>query len=39
MIHHYITWYYEGDIKYAEAWIQIDFIWLHLCLSRKKIKV
>lgn len=39
MIKHYITKYVENGIKYAEAWIQIDFLGKSWCIFRKKIEV
>jgi len=39
MIHHYITKYEELGIRYAESWIQINFLGLCWCFSRKKIEI
>ena len=35
-MHHYMTFYEEDGIKYAEAWLQINF--LSWCLCFWKIK-
>lgn len=39
MIHHYITGYEEDGKRWVESWIQIDVLWLCLCLSRRRIEV
>ena len=39
MLHHYITKYEEAGIKYAEAWMQINFFGLCWCFSKRKIQI
>lgn len=39
MVHHYITKYTENEIKYAEAWLQINIFGYTLCFSKRKIKI
>ena len=39
MISHYITKYFEDNIKYAEAWIQINIFGKSFCISKKKIRL
>ena len=36
---HYLTTYTENGIRYAEAWIQLEFFGKFFCISRKKIEV
>lgn len=39
MIHHYLTKYEENGIRYAESWIQIDFLIWYWIFSHKKIRL
>lgn len=38
-MHHYITKYWEDGIRYAVAWIQIDFFNRSFCLWKIKIEL
>ncbi len=38
-INHYLTKYWEGDVHYAEAWIQLDLLGRCFCFARKKIEL
>ena len=39
MIHHYITKYYENNVLYAEAWIQLNLFGKCFCFSKKRIEI
>lgn len=36
---HYITKYEENGVRFAEAWLQINFFGKCFCFWRKKIKI
>lgn len=36
---HYITKYEENGKMYAEAWLQVNFLHLCFCFSKKKIEI
>lgn len=36
---HYLTKYTENGIRYAEAWIQLEFFGKVFCISKKRIEV
>lgn len=38
-MHHYITTYTENGTKYAEAWLQINFLGRCFCLARVRKKI
>lgn len=38
-MHHYITKYTEGGIRYAEAWLQINLFGRCFCFWRVKAKI
>ncbi len=39
MLHHYLTIYTENGERYAEAWIQFDFIDWSWCFSRRRLEI
>ena len=39
MFRHYITKYTENNIRYAEAWFQINIFGFALCFNRKRIEI
>lgn len=39
MIKHYITKYVENNELIVEAWLQINFLGMIWCFSKRKIKV
>ena len=39
IFHHYITRYIEDGTRYAESWLQINFLGWSWCFSRKRILV
>lgn len=38
-MHHYLTTYTENGHRYAEAWIQINFLHWSVCLFRRRMEI
>lgn len=39
MIKHHITTYIENNNRYAESWLQFNFLGKCYCFSKKKIEI
>jgi len=39
MLKHYITKYWENGERFAESWIQIEFMGMCHCVAKRRIKI